>query len=61
MKIYNFDLFGPSRDASRTSLGVSWRLLGSLESRRRLTWAAWERFGPSFRILGVPGRHLGPS
>eukprot|EP00959_Pyramimonas_sp_CCMP1952_P316590 6626559-Pyramimonas_sp.AAC.1 len=20
----------------------------------RLTWAAWERFGPSFRILGAP-------
>eukprot|EP00959_Pyramimonas_sp_CCMP1952_P252009 5265603-Pyramimonas_sp.AAC.1 len=23
-----------------------------------MTWAAWERLGPSFRILGAPGRAL---
>eukprot|EP00959_Pyramimonas_sp_CCMP1952_P392094 8216278-Pyramimonas_sp.AAC.1 len=35
MKIDDLGLFGPSRDASRTSLGVSWRPPGSLKSRRK--------------------------
>eukprot|EP00959_Pyramimonas_sp_CCMP1952_P432574 9058372-Pyramimonas_sp.AAC.1 len=33
MEIDKLGLFGPSPDASRTSIGVSWRPPGGLESR----------------------------
>eukprot|EP00959_Pyramimonas_sp_CCMP1952_P198939 4161001-Pyramimonas_sp.AAC.1 len=45
---------GPVLGSLRGHLGAS-RAVG------RLTWAAWERLGTSFRILGAPGGRLGPS
>eukprot|EP00959_Pyramimonas_sp_CCMP1952_P254751 5320881-Pyramimonas_sp.AAC.1 len=33
----------------------AWRVVGSR------SWAAWERLGPTFRILAAPWGSLGPS